>query len=155
MREAVGVCSLRYPNCKIRRPWLMPAWYFWWYAWPRKRWTKFLERTRDQLLEYFGDYLSFPEYSIWTPEPLPNQPAPPRLGPVPDTFVILSGVINFLHCGEVQAWNMPVCKAYWYQMGNLQNRGESVDFFDEEERQFQAEMRTAEEIGEALNASNS
>jgi hypothetical protein len=154
MREVVGICRMRYPQCKVRRPWLIPLWCFWWYGWPRVRWRNFLIRTKDRLLEYFGDYVSFPEYSLWYPDPSPaqqNMQPPVRLGPVPDTFVILSGIIAFLGCGEVEAWNTPVCKAYWYQMGYLQHKGEQIDFMDEDERSFQEQMREAEEKGkEAL-----
>lgn len=160
MREVVGICSLRYPQCKVHRPCLLPTFYYWWYGLSRIRWLKFLIRTKDKLLDYFGDYVSFPEYSVWYPDPTPdklmNQAAPPpRLGPVPDTFVILSGVITFLHCGEMEAWNMPVCKAYWYHLGYLQNKGEQIDFMDEDERKFQEEMRQAMEKGEeALSGSD-
>lgn len=146
LREAVGICSLRYPECKVRRPWIVPAIYFIWFGLYRKRWIKFLIRIKDRLLVYYGDYISRPEYLLKPfDQPVSHrgpQVAPPtRLGPVPEGFQILSDVISFLHCSEQDAWNMPVGKAYWYQMAYFRQQGERVDFMDEPEREFQREMR--------------
>lgn len=105
-------------------------------------------KIRDYLLEYFGDYISRPEYNIHAPEPVhghgPQLAPPPRLGPVPEAFIILSDVIGFLHCSIAEAWNMPVSQAYWWQMAFYKQQGENINFLDEEERKFQADMRAAQ-----------
>lgn len=137
MREAAGICRLSFPESKVRRPWLMPILCFLWYGFPRKRWTRFLERTRDRILEYFGDYISKPEYTIVTVETAPGMP----LGTIPETFLLVSDVIAFLHCDEYDAWDMPLGRAYWYQMGYYRSQKEQVNFMDESERQFQDELR--------------
>jgi hypothetical protein len=136
MREAVGVCQLSYPHSRVKRPWIVPFGCYLWYGFPRKRWTKFLKQTRDRLLEYFGDYISQPEYSIKTPEAPPGPP----LGEIPEGFVIVCDVISFLNCSEDHAWDIPVGRAYWYQMG-YRNKTQIIDFLTEEERKFQAEMK--------------
>lgn len=105
-------------------------------------------KIRDHLLEYFGDYISRPEYNIHAPDPIhsrggPQLAPPPRLGPVPEEFLILSNVIGFLRCSVAEAWNMPVGHAYWWQMAFYKQQGEHINFLDEEERKFQAEMRSA------------
>lgn len=148
VREAIGICSLRYPQCKVKRPWIVPFLLFLWCCLSGKRWLKCLIKTKNRLLEYFGDYISKPEYSIWNPEihySGPQIAPPPRLGPIPEDFVILADIIGFTHCSIEEAWNMPVGQAYWWQMAALKHAGEHINFLDEKEREFQAQMRTAEE----------
>jgi hypothetical protein len=147
IREVIGICSLRWPRCKVRRPWVIPFIYFMLMGYRRKAWKKWMIKLRDRLLEYFGDYISRPEYSIHVPD-MPRGPQtapPPRLGPVPEEFVILSDVISFLHCSVEEAWNTPVSQAYWWQMAFYKHQGENINFLDENERQFQAQMRAAGE----------
>lgn len=110
----------------------------------KKYWIKILGKINDHLLEYFGDYISRPEYNLWHPEPNYNGPSiapPPRLGPVPEVFVIIADVIGFLHCSPEEAWNMPVGQAYWWQLAAFRKGGDSINFLDESEREFQEKMR--------------
>lgn len=146
IRNAIGICSLRYPQCRIRRPWIVPVLWMIWCGPFKKKWIKRLGKTRDKLLEYFGDYISKPEFNLWHPDLSYHGPSiapPPRLGPVPEVFSILSDVISFLHCSPTDAWNTPVGQAYWWQMAALRQAGENINFMDESEREFQAKMREA------------
>ena len=92
------------------------------------------------MLEYFGDYISQPEYSVKTPEVPPGSP----LGVIPEGFQVTCDVISFLRCSDTEAWDMPVGKAYWYQLG-YRSRTQLIDFFTEEERKFQAELKASME----------
>jgi hypothetical protein len=148
IREAIGICSLRYPNCKITRPWIMPMVAILLTGLFRKRWIKFLTKARDRLLIYFGDYISRPEYSLWYPDPSYSGPQiapPPRLGPIPESFSMVADMIGFLHCSVEEAWNMPIGQAYWWQMAAFKHAGENINFLDESEREFQAQMRVKQE----------
>jgi hypothetical protein len=150
LREAVGICRLKWKNgqpvSKVRRPWLYPAIASLVFGWSTKRWLGYMERRRDDLLRYFGDYISRPEYTIARNEPAPTPDAPvpfPSKVPVPppEVFTTVCDVIAFFHCGEETAWMMPMGRAYWYQLGYLRDKDEPVDFLDEDERAFQAEMK--------------
>lgn len=143
MREAVGICQLSFPHSKVHRPWIVPFACYFFFGFPRRMWTKFLKRTRDKLLAYFGDYIVRPEYSIKYPDIAPSRAMPPtpRLGPIPEGFILVSDVIAFLHCSAKEAWDLPVGQAYWYQMGFYHSQKEMVDFIDEDEREFQAQLK--------------
>jgi hypothetical protein len=141
MREAVGICSLSFPHSKVRRPWIIPFLCFFVLGFPRSQWTRFLKRTRDKLLDYFGDYISRPEYTIKGPEVPPG----PVLGPIPEGFIVVCDVISFLKCSEKEAWDLPVARAYWYQMGSYRAQKEQIDFMTEDERKFQADVKAAQE----------
>jgi hypothetical protein len=111
---------------------------------PRSQWTRFLKRTRDHLLDYFGDYITRPEYTIKGPDAPPG----PVLGPIPEGFIVVCDVISFLKCTEKEVWDMPVGKAYWYQMGFYRHQKEQIDFMTEDERKFQAEVK--EKLGKKI-----
>lgn len=61
------------------------------------------------------------------------------LGPIPEGFIVVCDVISFLKCSEKEAWDLPVARAYWYQMGSYRAQKEQIDFMTEDERKFQAE----------------
>jgi hypothetical protein len=146
LREAVGICSLRWPRCRVKRPWVVPFLWFLWIGFRKKAWRNRMIKIKDQLMEYFGDYIARPEYNFYTPEPVRGpsvSPPPPRLGPIPEAFLILADVISFLHCSVEEAWNMPVSHAYWWQMAFYKQHGENINFLDEGDREFQAQMREA------------
>lgn len=151
LREAVAICSLRYPKCKIKRPWIIPALLFL-LIYGKKRWLGVLKRIKDKLLNYFGDYISQPEFNLWFPEMSGNGSPPPRLGPIPEVFLVLSDVISFLNCSPKEAWDMSVGQAYWWQMAALRKAGEHINFMDEDEREFQRKMR--ETLRKPINASD-
>jgi hypothetical protein len=152
LREAAGICRLKWRNgqpcSRVRRPWLYPAIAVLFLGWSTKRWMAYLEKQRDKLLLYFGDYISRPEYTILQihregggPQPFPIKTP----SPAPEVFTTVCDVIGFLHCSEETAWNMPIGRAYWYQLAYLRDKGEPIDFLDEEERAFQAAMKANEE----------
>jgi hypothetical protein len=153
LREAVGICRLKWkhgqPVSRVRRPWLYPAIVSFFLGWSTKRWKAYLEKQRDKLLFYFGDYISRPEYSIIQihhDSPEAPRPFPVKTPvPAPEVFTTVSDVIGFLHCSEEMAWNMPIGRAYWYQLAYLRDKGEPIDFLDEEERAFQIAMKASEE----------
>lgn len=129
----------------MRRPWLWPALAAMRYGWSTKRWLKYLERCRDQVVGYCGDYISRPEWVIVPPSvPIERTgrgfPMTSR-GEIPELMCLVADNISFLHCSEKEAWNMPVGRAYWYQMMWYRQKGEDVDFLDEGERAFQALLK--------------
>lgn len=91
------------------------------------------------MVEYFGDYIYRPEYTIKSlVEPRRNATPPPRLGEIPEGFSLLADVIGFLRCTQEYAWNLPIGQAYWLQMAALRHRDQQVDYLSEEEKEFQA-----------------
>lgn len=148
IREAIGICSLKWPECKVRRPWVIPVLWIFFFGYRKKAWHKFMLKLRDRLMEYFGDYISRPEYNFHFTEAHyggPSVAPPPRLGPIPAEFLLLADVIGFLHCSVAEAWNTPIGQAYWWQMAFYKNQGVNINFLDEGDREFQAKMREAQE----------
>lgn len=137
LETAVGVCRLRYPDSKIQRPWVGPL-----SSWRLAR-KGGLEREVARFLDYAGDYLSKPEYAIH-PRPRPEgAPPPPQRTSAPFILRLVADIVGWAHCPIGDAWNLPVGQAHWWQSMAHRAHGEDVDFMDEEEREFQAQMEAA------------
>jgi len=137
MQRALAVCQCRYPvSCftlpvTIRRVWSMLGGGF----------SRHLERFEA----YRKDYISFPDYSIWTP-PLSSGEArtpEPDLGPPPGILALFGDVAQFLRSSDPgSVWNMALGEAYWYRAMGQRAQGKSLDFMTAENRREQATFET-------------
>lgn len=132
LRVAVAVCRLQPFQCKLRKP--APGLYF-----IRHGFKAEVERFTD----YCGDYITRPEWVV-VPEKTPKDTAPEPRGVIPDDITIAADVIGWTGWPEKAVWALPIGRAYWYQMCAHRAAGMDVDYVDESERQFRAEMKAAE-----------
>jgi hypothetical protein len=101
-----------------------------------------LRREVLRFLTYTGDYLQKPEYCIHTRE-LPNAPPAPRRSSAPELFTLAADIIGWSHAPERWVWELPPGRAYWYRSMAQRAMGADVDFLDDDERAFQAQMEAA------------
>ena len=121
----VGICSLRFGKNNVRRP-RNPI------SWLSCRSETAFEKTNDRLLEYIGDYLQKPDFTVHVAE---DQEGPKR-GQPPEIFQAVCDVIRYTGWYEAKVWEMPIGSLYWYQSVALKEKYD-VDFIDEEEKKFQ------------------
>ncbi len=165
LRTAVAICRLRFDDSRLRRPWLVP------FVLRMKMWSHGVmeswsdgamqhpntpplhhstpiptpapcfQRVVDAFLEYTGDYLQKLDCSIIPPE-LPKG-AVPRVPatPPPDIFDAVSDIIGWSHWPEAVAWELPIGREDWYRTSARRAQGMTVDFMDEEEREFQQKLK--------------
>jgi len=153
LRTAVGICRLRYGDCTIRRPWLVPALLttkavlasllsF------RRRVSpdepnalqRAIAAQAEVILEHFGDYLQEPDASI-IPHDLPKGATPQApMGSAPAELEIACDIIGWAHWPEWKVWELPMGKANHYRTIALRTRGLLVDFHNEEQKAFEAQL---------------
>jgi hypothetical protein len=127
LRVAVGVCSLRYPDSRIRRPRYV---------------GRDLRMGVRKFLHYVGDYLSKPEYVVI---PRDGTTPPPPRGSAPETLQIVWDVLDFTHWEEEKVWNLPAGKGFAYQAGAMRSKGLDMDFMTPEERAYQDALEAERE----------
>lgn len=131
LRTALGICRLRYPYSRVRKPFVLP--------WKRD----YLERNAAAFVVYAGGYLTRPEYSIVPPKRPAGMSPPGRRGQAPEIIHLVGELIGFTHWPEEKVWNLRVGVAYWYEYLARRARGDDVDYFTEKERAFQQELTNA------------
>lgn len=134
LKNAIAICSLNYRNSKIRRPIL-----------PVNVTITSLGKYVTRFMEYVGDYLSRPEYTI-----IPWKVDEPRYVGLPVTDAPNIIVTAFNACASTrlpinEIWDLPIGEAYVAEAMYLRMQGNRLNFTDEDERQFQAEMKAAQQ----------
>lgn len=134
---AIGICRLRFDDSRIVRPWVGPVGFF------RLARKDGLKREVMRFLTYTGDYLQKPEYCIHTRE-LPHAAPAPRRSSAPELLTLAADIMGWCPAAtERWTWELPPGRAYWYRSMAQRALGADVDFLDDEERAFQAEMEKA------------
>jgi hypothetical protein len=131
LRVAVGACRLKYRQSKIKKPFF-----------PLRVNQKKLQKEATKFIDYVGDYASRPEY-IFIPLDIFSEKAPLRLTPPPEVVITAFNASHGARITIEQAWNMPIGEAYIAEAMYFRMQGSQLDFMDEDERQFQAEMKEA------------
>jgi hypothetical protein len=133
LRRAAGICRLQYPHSRIRPPITF-----------RKITLKYLEQEILKFLGYISNYLQKPEYSIIPADPFPRytgRAPPPQANPPPEIISLVFDACKGANCSVEEAWNMPIGQAYVAQAMRLIEIGAHIDFMDEKEREFQAQVK--------------
>ena len=132
LHRALAVCQCRYPvSCfalplTLRRMWSMLGGGF--------------GRQLERFEAYRKDYVSFPDYSIWTPPASPGDVRSPEpdLGPPPGILALFGDVVEFLGGSRPGTiWDMALGEGYWYRALGQRAKGKAVDFVTAESRQAQ------------------
>ena len=153
LRTAIGVCRLKYGDSRVVKPKLGPFLMVCGLTAGGllRRWKKpadpkepnplqkTLARRVDAFLEYCGDYLQQPEYTIITPDTKSPHPQTPR-GRAPEELQHASELISWSGWSEATVWNLPLGKANWYRAMAHKEKGYDVDFLTPEEKAFQATL---------------
>lgn len=132
LRTLIGICRNEFGNSRIRRPW--------WYPVIGK---KQLVRINNRALEYVGDYLRQPEFSVVQSPGKAFAPKIPR-GQPPRELRTVCNVMAMTHCSRREAWEMPIGEAYWYEAMAIREKV-PIEFVDEEEREFRRAMADAKQ----------
>jgi hypothetical protein len=133
LQNAVGICRLRFPDSRIRRPRLAP-----WVLWRLCR-KGGLGREVSRFVDYTGDYLSKPQYAV-----RPQEGAKPSTSkPAPELILVAGDVIGWTGWTDERVFNLPVGQAYWWQAMARRALGMDVDFETEHGRAFEAAMKEA------------
>ena len=153
LRNAVAICKLKYPDSRIVRPklgpFLMTLGLITRGLLSRRKpqadpkepniLQKALARRITAFLEYTGDYLQEPEYTIIQPDIKGGTKNTPR-GQAPDELSHASELIAWSGWSEDVVWNLPLGKASWYRAMARKATGLDVDFTTPEEKAFQAQL---------------
>lgn len=152
LRIAVGICRLRPFSSRVRKPWLVPTWIYFRALIASIRFRKpapatsthepkqnalqrALRKQVNAFLDYAGDYLSNPEFTIIPPEHGRNYtPRTPR-GRFDDCIEHVGELIQW-GIPEKDAWGMPIGKANVYRIMAMRSSGLDVDIVTEEEKEF-------------------
>jgi hypothetical protein len=132
LKTAIGICSLRYRNSKIKRPWF-----------PFKVGVGALRQEVARFVEYVEDYLSKPEYTVIPWDTKHTGPAPVPVTPPPH---IIATAFNVAHGARItigEAWDLPIGESYICESMYLRAQGAQLDFLSDEERKFQQELKAA------------
>jgi hypothetical protein len=135
LKNAISICTLRYRNSKIRRPFL-----------PLFLKQKPLEKAVKRFLNYLGDYISKPEYTIVPWSIKEEDQLRPTL-PVTDAPQVIVKVFQAAHALRMpvnEVWDIPIGEVYVADAMYLRSQGSRLNFMDPEEREFQAAMAAAE-----------
>jgi len=130
LKTAIGACRLKYRESKIRRPWF-----------PWKMPSKDLKQEVNRFVEYIGDYSSNIEYNIIPFDTGQGDKPPPRIVPPPGVVVTAFNAAQGARVSIEDAWNMPIGEANIAQAMHYQIQGSRVSFFDDDEREFQRQMK--------------
>lgn len=154
VRVAVGICRLRYPDSRVRKPWVAPA-----LIWvlckiaasasrlrrrrkasgPENPYERAVAALRSQFYEHCGDYLQSPTYAIIPSKHSEGSPTVPP-GRAPEEIEEIADIIGFTHWPDEKVWNLRVGYANWLRALAVRSQGQSLSFETEEERQLQASL---------------
>lgn len=131
--RALAVCRTGFPDSRLRLP-------VWRTLWPLRHG---IERAVAEFLAYAGSYLYKPDYAVVVPT---GGGPREQITPAPETMRLVWDVMGSSRspAAEAWAWDLPVGRAHWYQVGGLRERGANLSYMDDEEREFQEQMRAAE-----------
>lgn len=101
-----------------------------------------LKKHVDRFMEYVGDYLSRPEYSV-VPWDITNSKPPIHLTHPPAIVCVAYNAARGAGIPVKEAWNMPIGEAYISEAMFLREQGSQLDFMDDEEKEFQRQMKEA------------
>lgn len=133
LKTAVGICRLGYRQSNIHRP-----------IFPLFLNLESLKKHVGRFLTYVQDYLSKPEYSIVPYDTRGGGPPPPLITPPPHIVATAFHASHGARISVGEAWEMPIGEAYISEaMFFRMIKDAQVDFFDDEEKKFQEDMRKA------------
>lgn len=133
LRRAVGICRLKFPDSRTKPP--IP---------PLVINQAGLEREVHRFLEYVGDYLQKPEFTIipihefGSQDRIPKNPSPP-----PESIQLVFDAAKGANVSLNEAWNMPIGQAYIAQAMYFKQQGTLVDFLTDKEREYQAGLKAS------------
>lgn len=131
LRTAAGICRLRFGQCQVRKPW--PGAYLFRHG---------LQGEADRFYAYAGDYITKPEWAVVPLRPAKKGAAAPEpRGVIPEDIQIVADLVAWSHWPEWYVWELPISRAYWYQMMAHRAAGLDVDYVDEDERRFQEDLK--------------
>lgn len=151
---AVAICRTRFGDSNLRKPWLIPC-LIWlktllWALLPRRKneygpedprslnpMQRAILKHSNDFLEYCGDYLHSPKFSVVPPETNGSSPRIPR-GRMPQEFEQVCDIITWSKGAmtEARVWEMGVGMADWYRVSAMKAAGLEIDMIDESERRF-------------------
>lgn len=149
---AVGICRLKFGDCRIRRPRAMMM-----VVKAQMIFGAIFKKPKDGMnpiqmalkphleafVEYAGDYLKEPVFSIVRPTSSNNRPTRssviPSLHPAPMELEIVTSLMS-LGIGWEEAWNLPIGQAQWLRPMSMRRDGKLIDFADQDEREFQSQL---------------
>jgi len=129
LRTAIGACRLKYLQSRIRRPIL------------RCLTRNDLKWEVARFVEYIGDYAAKIDYNI-----VPfgkEEKSTVRIVPPPNVVITAFKAAHGARVPIDVAWNMPLAQAHIAEAMYFHLQGSRVNFMDDEERQFQKEMKEA------------
>ncbi len=150
LRTAVGICRLRFGDSRIRRPILVPSLIYvvsivkLFLSSKKKRAAGYnplrasLQKQSDAFLLYTGNYLQEPEYTVIPPK---TRGTDGSRGRAPDELEQAAQLINWSKWTERTVWELPLGRANWYRVMAQRDAGLDVDFANEHDRQFRADMK--------------
>ena len=130
LRRAVGVCRLQFPHSRPRLPWG-----------PLNVSQERLHYEVSKFLLYTEDYIQRPDYTIVPWSIGARGSSLPKITPPPDVIQLVYDAAHGANVPIQDAWNMPIGQAYISQAMYFQQKGVLVDFMDEKEREFQADLK--------------
>ena len=154
IRVLVGICELPFGNSDVSHPWLMPFLLrlraalsvlipFRGRALPGQpnAQERALAALRDQVINYCGDYLQEPVYSIRPPE-TDGKARKSQLpaGRAPDELEQVSDIVGYTHWPQEYVWNMPIGQANWWRAMAIRAAGNDIDFVDSKDKAFQDKL---------------
>lgn len=131
LKNAVSICRLRYRESHISRQFL-----------PRFTTVKRLRKHVELFMDYVGDYLSKPEYTI-VPIDIKESRVPPRITHPPAVVCTAYNAAYGAKISIMEAWEMPIGEAYISEAMYLRAQGSQLDFLNDEEKAFQLQMKEA------------
>lgn len=131
LKNAVAICRLGYRQSHIRRQF-----------WPRFMTVKRLRKHVELFMEYVGDYLSKPEYTV-VPLDIRDRRPPPRITPPPAVVCTAYNAAYGARISIKEAWEMPIGEAYISEAMHFRAQGSQLDFLNDEEKEFQRQMKEA------------
>lgn len=132
LKTAIGICSLGYRQSRVHRP-TFPL-----MAGPTK-----LKKAVTIFMEYVGDYLSRPDYTIQQTDFKGPQYVGMPTTPAPSVVVVAYRAARGAGISVAEAWDMPIGEAYVSEAMFMELNGERLDYLDEEGRKFQKDMASA------------
>jgi hypothetical protein len=152
LRNAVGICSLAFPDSSIKKPWVVPALLHVKIVLKalftrRKKDDKHnpvqaeLLKCVERFVSYCGDYLQNPEYSVIEPETDPKyyKAREPR-GRAIEELECLADLINFTKWDDKKIWNLPVGYANWLRAFALRFAGADISFVTDKEQEWREQL---------------
>jgi len=134
LKNAIAICTLKYRNSQVCRP-----------IFPLALRLKTLQKRVNQFVEYLGDYIERPEYTI---VPWDIKGPPPRLGlPTTDAPAIIVVVFEAAHALQMpvkEVWDMPIGEVYVAQAMYQRLQGNRLNFVDDDQRKFEADLKAAQ-----------